>query len=426
MQSSPAKRPTLRLPVLLLLLTGISLISSAAHAADLALVHAKIYLSPTAPPIEDGTILIHNGRIRAVGPSSRTKILRLIRRVTVIDCQGKVITAGFWNSHVHFITPTLLHSELRSNEVLSAELDQMFTRWGFTTVFDIASILNNTNSIRRRIAKGEVRGPRILTVGDPFFPKNGTPVYVQQLWSEQHLPSEEIDSIPQALAREKRQFAAGADGVKLFTGASEANGVIPMPIDAATALVAGAHRAGKPVFAHPSNTEGLNIAIESGVDILAHTAPGSGDWTPEFIARLKSAHMALIPTLKLWDVEAERQHLSEGTRKPFIDDAVRQLRTYSQAGGLILFGTDAGYIDDYDTTEEFKLMSDAGMTFPQILASLTTNPAGRFGYARRSGRIAKGMDADLVVLGTDPAKDITAFARIDRVIRSGKTVYPTY
>lgn len=420
------KQPSLRGAAILLLLTGLTFASSAARAADLALVHARIYLSPTAPPLEDGTILIHNGRIRAVGPSAHTKTLRLIRHTTVIDCHGKTITAGFWNSHVHILTPVLLHSELRSNDVVSAELDQMFTRWGFTTVFDIASILKNTNAVRRRIARGEVRGPRILTVGDPFFPKNGTPIYVQQLWRSEHLPSEEIDSIPQALAREKRQFAAGADGVKLFTGASEANGIVPMQLDAAKALVAEAHRAGKPVFAHPGNTEGVEIALNSGVDVLAHTTPDGNDWTPELVARLESAHMVLIPTLTLWDVEAKRQNLSDAVRKEFINNGVRQLRAYSQAGGLILFGTDAGYMSDYDTTEEFQLMADAGMTFPQILASLTTNPADRFGFGRRSGRIAKGMDADLVVLNGDPAKDVTAFAKVDRVVRAGRTLYPTY
>lgn len=426
MQPSPIRRHSFRLLTVLLFLIGITLHPASSGAADLALTHARIYLSPTTPPLEDGTILIHNGRIRAVGPSAHTRILRLIRRVTVIDCQGKTITAGFWNSHVHILTPVLLHSELRSNEVVSSELDQMFTRWGFTTVFDTGSILSNTNAIRRRIARGEVRGPRILTVGDPFFPKDGIPIYVQELWRREKLPSDEIQSIPQALAREKREFAAGADGVKLFTGAIEANSIVPMPLDAAKALVAEAHRAGKPVFAHPSNVEGIDIAIDSGVDILAHTAPGSGDWTPEFTARLKAAHMALIPTLTLFDVEAERQHIPEPTRGEFIDSAVRQLRAYSAAGGLILFGTDVGYTSHYDTTEEFQLMAKAGMTFPQILASLTTNPAGRFGFARRSGRIAKGMDADLVVLAADPGKDITALAKVDRVIRAGKIVYPTY
>jgi imidazolonepropionase-like amidohydrolase len=56
------------------------------------------------------------------------------------------------------------------------------------------------------------------------------------------------------------------------------------------------------------------------------------------------------------------------------------------------------------TAEEFQLMS-AGMSFQLIVASLTTNPATCFGYSSHSGRIVKGMDADLVVLDGDPARD---------------------
>ena len=65
-------------------------------------------------------------------------------------------------------------------------------------------------------------------------------------------------------------------------------------------------------------------------------------------------------------------------------------------------------------------MSRAGMTFPQILASLTTTPAQRFGYAPHSGRIAPGMDADLVVLSADPAADITALSKVAYTVRNGK------
>jgi imidazolonepropionase-like amidohydrolase len=68
-------------------------------------------------------------------------------------------------------------------------------------------------------------------------------------------------------------------------------------------------------------------------------------------------------------------------------------------------------------------MSRAGMSFQQILASLTTNPARRFGFADRSGRVAKGMEADLVVLNGDPATDITALAKVQHVLREGKLIY---
>jgi imidazolonepropionase-like amidohydrolase len=72
------------------------------------------------------------------------------------------------------------------------------------------------------------------------------------------------------------------------------------------------------------------------------------------------------------------------------ETAVPQLRAYSEAGGQILFGTDVGYIRQFDTSEEFLWMSRAGMNFQQVLASLTTNPARLFGYMMYSGRIAKG------------------------------------
>ena len=103
--------------------------------------------------------------------------------------------------------------------------------------------------------------------------------------------------------------------------------------------------------------------------------------------------------------------------------AAQQLKAFSEAGGQILFGTDVGYIERFDTSEEFVWMSRAGMTFQQILASLTTNPAQRFGESAHSGRIAKGMDGDFVVLRADPEQDDTAFSKVRYTIRSGRIIY---
>ena len=400
--------------------------STFGFASDLALVHAKIYISPNDPPIEDGTIVVHNGRISAIGKSTQTKTPRFVRALTIIDCRGRVVTAGFWNSHVHIFTSGLLHAEKLSANEISMQLDQMLTRWGFTTVFDTASVLDNTNNIRRRIDKGEVRGPRILTVGEPFYPKGGTPIYVKRFLEENHIPSAEVDSTRLAVERVRQQIRNGADGIKIFAGAITANGVLPMPTDIAKAIVAEAHAAGKPVFAHPSNAEGIEVAIQSHVDVLAHTAPMSGDWTPAYAERLKAADLALIPTLTLFDVETKKAKVSAEENELFIKRAVQELKAYSDAGGKILFGTDVGYIEQADTTEEFTLMARGGMSFQQILASLTTNPANRFGYSSHSGRLAKDMDADLVVLDGDPAKDITAFSKVHWVIRNGKLIYPAH
>jgi imidazolonepropionase-like amidohydrolase len=404
------------LPLLLILVFLATLHS---HASDLALVGAKIYLSPSEPPIEKGTILVHSGRILTVGPATAIKVPR---GTTVIDCNGLVITAGFWNSHVHILTPGLLHAENLSSQQITSQLQELLTRWGFTTVFDIASVLRNTNLIRQRVENGEAKGPRILTVGEPFWVKGGTPVYIKEFLEANHIGMPEVESPAQASERVRRQIRDGADGIKIFANSIERNEILTMPSDLAKVIVAGAHRAGKPVFAHVSNDAGIDVAIQSGVDILAHTTP-QDVWDPAYPQRMAAAHMALTPTLTLWDVEAGKGNVSPADVEKFMGRAAEQLGAFSRAGGQVLFGTDVGYIQQFDTSEEFKWMSRAGLSFQQILASLTTNPAQRFGYAARSGRIAKGLEADFVVLRADPAQNSLAFSQVRYTIRRGEIIY---
>ena len=386
------------------------------YCSDLALVNAKIYLSPSQPPIEDGAILVHDGRIIGVGPSAAIKVPR---DATVVGCKGLVVTAGFWNSHVHILIPGLLHAERLSTEQITSQLQAMLTGWGFTTVFDIASVQENTTLIRRRIESGEVKGPRILTVGEPFWIK--TPVYVRQFLESNHIDIPEAGSSTQATERVRQQIHLGADGIKIFANSIEQDGILTMPLDLARAIVAEAHRAGKPVFAHVSNDQGIEVALSSGVDILAHTTPADDLWSAPFAERLGAAHMALTPTLTLWEVEYKGSDPDE--LKKGMDKAAQQLKAFSEAGGQILFGTDVGYIERFDTSEEFVWLSRAGMGFRAILASLTTNPAQRFGESAHSGRIAKGMDGDLVVLRADPKQDAAAFSKVRYTIRSGRVIY---
>lgn len=391
---------------------------SVASPSDLALVGGKIYPSPTEPAIERGSILARDGRIVAVGPTDAVKIPH---DATVIDCKGLVVTAGFWNSHVHILTPGLLHAENLSSQQISSQLEAMLTRWGFTTVFDIASVLQNTNLIRRRIESGEVKGPRIFTVGEPFWIKGGTPIYVKTFLEDNHISIPEVESTAQADERVRRQIREGADGIKIFANSVEAHEFLTIPLDLAKAIVTDAHAEGKPVFAHVSNNQGIEVSIQSGVDILAHTTPFDSPWSPSLVQRMVSAHMALTPTLTLWEVESKKASLDDlevGSTK-----AAHQLEVFSQAGGQVLFGTDVGYIDQFDTSDEFKWMSRGGMNYQAILSSLTTNPAQRFGHADHSGRIAQGMDDDLVVLDADPAQDATAFSKVRYTIRGGKVIY---
>jgi imidazolonepropionase-like amidohydrolase len=402
------------------LIAATCLFTATAHASDLALTHATVYTAPDAPPLHDATILIRDGKITAVAHSLKTPA-----NATTIDCTGLTITAGFWNSHVHILPPQLLHAEEKSDADIAAQLQTMFTRWGFTTVFDVASVLANTNNIRSRIASGKVEGPRILTTGEPFWGVGGTPVYVAQYLKAMNISIPETASVPQAIARVDQQVHDGADGIKIFAGSIESDGVLLFQPDIAKAVVAEAHKDHRLVFSHPSSIKGVELSLDSGVDILAHVSTDEGPWTPAIIQRMLAAHMSLIPTLTLFDFEMQKGGTSPEATESLIKLATGQLRMYSSAGGQILFGTDIGYIDHYDTAEEFTLMSRAGMTFPQILAALTTAPASRFGYTH-SGHIAPNMDADLTILKSDPAADITALSHVAYTIRGGKVIYSSH
>jgi len=402
-----------------LLLSVLCIANGVARAAELALTGAKIYTSPADAPIDNGSIVIRDGRILFVGPSSTIKIPH---SANVIDCKGLVVTAGFWNSHAHILTPELLHVQDSDAKQLDLQLDTMFNRWGFTTVFDIASVLDNTVALRRRIESGELRGPRILTVGEPIWTIE--PVYVRDFLRQTHIQIPNTKTPEEAVTLVRDHAAKGANGIKLFTGSDQGRGEVALlPVAIAKAAVDEAHRHGLPVFAHPTSVEGARVAMDSGVDVLAHTLPNSPPWNSAFVEELKRAHLSLIPTLTLFDVEARKANVPDQQRTAFVAQMVDELRAYSVAGGDILFGTDIGYTDHYDTTMEFTLMSQAGMNYKQILASLTTNPALKFGESDRTGRIAKGMKADLVILSTDPAQDVTAYSKVRYTIRNGNVLY---
>jgi imidazolonepropionase-like amidohydrolase len=329
-----------------------------------------------------------------------------------------VVTAGFWNSHVHFTEDAWKDAGTGDVAKLEEHMQKMLTEWGFTSVFDTASFVTNTNALRTRVNKNELPGPRILTVGEPLYPKDGIPVYVGPEW---HIPQAASVEDAQRMAQER--LAHGADGIKVFAGAILKGGVVlPMDVEIIRAAVKVAHAAGKPVFAHPSNHAGTDNALAGGVDVLAHTIPMEPAFTPAELAQMKSQHVALIPTLSLFPDEERKFGGSKEDEEAVVKTAISQLKSYFDVGGTILFGTDVGYTQLYDTTSEFQYMSESGMSARDILASLTTNPANFF-KIRNSGTVAKGMDADLVVLTGDPASDPRNFAKVSLTIRSGRIIY---
>src|SRR6476620_10484908 len=102
-----------------------------------ALVGGTIYVGPTDEPIEDGIVVIDGGKVTAVG--SRT-VVDIPSSGQLLNCSGFTITAGFWNSHVHFFERKWANADAIPASELAVQLDETFTRFGFTTVFDLGSM----------------------------------------------------------------------------------------------------------------------------------------------------------------------------------------------------------------------------------------------------------------------------------------------
>jgi imidazolonepropionase-like amidohydrolase len=387
----------------------------------LALIGGTIYTDPTSEPIRDGVVLVQDGKIAGVG---NRRSLRIPADAQTVDCSGLAVVAGYWNSHVHFLQRKWADAGTIAAPELARQLQTMLTQYGFTSVFDTWSAWENTRRIRDRIVSGEVAGPRIRSSGEAMFGK-GEAVPPAAWGSLGFIPLERfqmatVASEEDALTASKALLDRGVDALK-FYAATPGAGTRVVPEAAMAAGVTEGHRRGKPVFSHPSTAQALLASVRAGVDVIAHTTPQSGPWETTTVAAMKAANVALIPTLKLWTYELRHERASWQDR--FVDTAVGQLHAWNAAGGVVLFGTDVGYMSEYDTADEFVLMSRAGMTVGQILASLTTSPAERFGASKELGRVATGMLADLTVLRGDPLSDARAFATVAFTIRDGRVIY---
>jgi len=379
-----------------------------APAQDVVIRDAKIYTSPEAPSRTHVTVLIRGGKIAALGKSIRTPA-----GMTALLCNGCVVFAGFWNSHVHFTGAQWDDAASRPAEELTRDMQAMLTHSGFSTVVDVASDLDNTVVLRRRIQNGEVAGPSIYTSGFALYSPHGIPFYLADLPEKQRAKLRQPNTPAAAVEAVRENQEHGSNVVKLFTGAYlTPDNITNMPLEIATAAVQAGHNHQQLVFAHPSNLKGVQIAIESGVDVLAHAPDTIEGVNAGLVNRIVSKHMAMIPTLKLFSGSS---HIDK------IRDIVSQ---FHRAGGRLLFGTDTGYLTDYDISEEYRQLQMAGLTFRDVLSMLTVNPAKEFHLESHVGQLRVGYDGDLTVLSEDPKEgDLQNFAHVLYAVRAGRVIF---
>lgn len=379
-----------------------------APAADGAVFKdCTIHADPRGEPLRNASLLVRDGEVAAVGRFDALPFPAGV--VPVIDCDGGALVPGYWNAHGHFLGPDWRGE----GEAVQGRLDRFFLRHGFTTVVDTGSELEHTLALRRAIAAGRLRGPRILASGLPLVAPGGTPYYVPDL----RFP--EVADPEAARAAVDRLRADGADLVKVMTVSLTAHPPFPeLPPGVLGAITARAHGHGLRVAAHPTTARGVALAAEHGVDLLLHTTPATGPWDPALVQALVARRVALTPTLALWRYEAAKEGL-HAQGEAWTAVAEGQLRDFAAAGGTVLFGTDAGYMTRDAPLPEFEAMARAGLDARAVLRALTTSPRLYFD-GEQAAPLAVGQPADLLLLAADPdTAGVAALAAPRVVMRAG-------
>jgi imidazolonepropionase-like amidohydrolase len=98
-------------------------------------------------------------------------------------------------------------------------------------------------------------------------------------------------------------------------------------------------------------------------------------------------------------------------------------REFVRLGGLLVVGTDptgyGGVVPGYANQRAIQLLVDGGFSPLDAIRIATLNGATYLGIADRTGSIAVGKDADLVVLDGNPLTDMAAITRMEVVFKKG-------
>jgi imidazolonepropionase-like amidohydrolase len=234
--------------------------------------------------------------------------------------------------------------------------------------------------------------------------------------------AEEADG--QTLVKVVRDQAGhGADWIKVYGDYRAGPNGETMPTfsqEEMSLIVTTARSIGRPVVVHSSTPEGMRRAVMAGAETIEH---GDGG-TAEIFKLMADRGVALCPTLAAGDATTQYGGWKKGV-DPEPAGIRRKRDSFALAlsqGVTIASGSDVGVFPHGDNARELELMVAYGMTPAKALAAATSVNARVLHLENQIGRVAQGLQADLVAVTGDPTKDIAATKRVQLVLKAGTIV----
>jgi imidazolonepropionase-like amidohydrolase len=239
---------------------------------------------------------------------------------------------------------------------------------------------------------------------------------------------------PDACRRLVRTFARmGADGIKITTSGgvlstgdrSEWRNYTPAEIEA---IVDEAHALGMPVAAHAHTPQGIQAALDAGVDSLEHATL----LTSEQARVCAQRGLPVAPTLLILRriVEGKGTAPAESRRKAEALYAQRhdRLREARRLGVRLVLGTDANGVHmpfGLEMDEVQEMARELDLSPVEALRAATAYAAQAVGEGHRLGRVARGYAADLLVMQGRPWEELRHLSpqNLKAVVAKGRVVH---
>ena len=402
-------------------------------------------------PVLNATVLVVGGRIALIGEGGT---LVPPESAEIVDGSGKTLVPGIINLHGHVgLTKGLVQAqENYTRENVIGNL-RTYATYGVTTTTSLGTDKNLVVGVRDAVDRGELPGhARVLTALQGFTTPDGYPTKAPGVKGL----AVEVSTSQEARNHVNRLAESGAQLVKMWVD-SHHGAFQKLESRLFRAIIDQAHKRGLLAVAHLYELEDAKLLADAGLDIIVHSVRDA-DVDRGLIRRLLARGITYAPTLTreqstyvyadspAWlddeffsrGVEAA---VVQGARTTLRDTqakdpeqqinrenfrvAMRNLKTLSDAGVKIGFGTDTGppaRFPGYFEHWEAELMVEAGLTPMQVIVSFSKNASEALGIDRDFGTLAEGKVADMILLNSNPLGNIRNLRDIHSVYVAGVPV----
>jgi imidazolonepropionase-like amidohydrolase len=381
-----------------------------------AIKAGKLLNPETGTTVSNQTILVENGKIKAVGAD-----LSIPAGAIVVDLARSTVMPGLFDMHTHlcmavqekrdagnyFYTSLRDPDSFRSIEGVVNARDMLAA--GFTSVRDVGNEGNFAcTSVRRAIQLGMVPGPTMFNAGRIIAPYGGQ---FQLQPDKQNLAEPEYffaDTRDEMIKGVRENIHYGARLIMIVVDDQR----YIYSADDIRFIVNEAHRVGLKVAAHAWTHPGAHNAAEAGVDSIEH----GPDMTDDDLELAKRNNVTLVGT--------EYVALSEGRDKAkWIDRLKRAYRV----GVTMAYGTDVIEMTPGQTRGTLAMTGidpwvEAGIPPKVVLQAMTINAARLLGVEKERGSIQPGMAADLIATPDDPLENLNTLKKVNFVMKDGNII----